>query len=93
MDWVIDTDMLVRAEEDKEGDEVHAHFFNVMELLGIIRRSDHYLVMDYDDRIKEEYRNNLQPRGWVSNFLKYFSNQAKVRYVSGRLTNRLTERL
>ena len=90
MDWVIDTDVLVRAED---GDENHEHCFNVMELLGIIRQSDHYLVVDYDGTIEQQYRENLQPLGWVSKFLKSFVNQAKVRYVSGSLINRITGRL
>ena len=87
MDWVIDTDVLVRAEGL---DERHEHWFNINDLLGIIRQSDHFIVMDYDGAIEEQYRNNLQPRSWVHRFLKDFFNQAKVRYVSGRLTNRLT---
>lgn len=90
MDWVIDTDVLVRAEGF---DERHDHWFNINDLLGIIRQSDHYIVMDYDDAIEEQYRNNLQPLGWVSRLLRNFINQAKIRYVSGRLTNRLTDRL
>ena len=90
MYWVIDTDVLVRAEE---GDENHDHCFNVMYLLGIIRQPDHYLVMDHNGTIEEQYRNNLQPRGWAHRFLKDFFNQAKIRFVSGRLINRLTGRL
>ena len=87
MDWVIDTDALVRADD---GDEDHEHCFNIMDLLGTIRHSDHYLVVDYDGTIEEQYRNNLQPMGWVYRFFRNFVNQAKVRYVSGRLTNRLS---
>ena len=90
MDWVIDTDVLVRADE---GDEDHEHSFNVMELLGIIRQSDHYLVLDYDGTIEEQYRNNLQPRAWMHRFLRNFVNRAKIRYVSGRLDNRLSNQL
>ena len=66
MDWVIDTDVLVRAEGL---DERHEHWFNINDLLGIIRQSDHYIVMDYDGAIEEQYRNNLQPLGWVYRFL------------------------
>ena len=87
MDWVIDTDVLVRAEGL---DERHEHWFNINDLLGIIRQSDHYLVMDYDGTIERQYRENLQPRGWVHRFLKNFVNQAKISYVPGRLTNRIT---
>ena len=90
MDWVIDTDVLVRAEE---GDETHEHCFNVMYLLGIIRQSDHYLVMDHNGTIERQYRENLKPLRLVHRFLKNFVNQAKIRYVSGRLTNRLTSGL
>ena len=67
MDWVIDTDVLVRADDWNEN---HGHCFNVMDLLGIIRQSDHYLVLDYDGTIEQQYRKNLQPRGWVSKVLK-----------------------
>ncbi len=90
MDWVIDTDALVRADD---GDEDHEHCFNIMDLLGTIRQSDHYLVVDYDGIIEGQYRNNLQPVGWVYRFFRNFVNQAKVRYVSGRLTNRLSSGL
>ena len=90
MDWVIDTEVLARAEGL---DERHEHWFNVNELLGIIRQSDHYIVMDYDGTIDNQYRKNLQPLGWVHRFLRNFVNQAKIRYVSGRLTNQLSEGL
>ena len=90
MDWVIYTDVLVRAEGF---DERHDHWFNINDLLGIIRQSDHYFVMDYGGAIKEQYRKNLAARGWVHRFLDKLINQAKIRYVSGKLTIRLTDRL
>ena len=87
MDWVIDTDVLVRADE---GDENHEHCFNVIDLLGIIRRSDHYLVVDYGGLIERQYRRKVPPRGLVSKILRNLVNQAKIFYVSGMLTNRIT---
>ena len=87
MDWAIDTDVLVRVDT---GDESHDHCFNVMDLLGIIRQSDHYIVVDQGGLIEGQYRNNLLQVGWVHRFLRNIINQAKIRYVSGSLTNRIT---
>ena len=64
-----------------------------MDLLGIIRQADYYLVVDYDGVIEQQYRDNLRPLGWVSKVLRNLVNQAKVRYVSGSLINRITGRL
>ena len=87
MDWTIDTDVLVRVDT---GDESHDHCFNVMDLLGIIRQSDHYIVVDQGGLIEGQYRNNLLQVGWVHRFLRNIINQAKIRFVSGSLTNRIT---
>ncbi len=90
MDWVIDTDVLVRAED---GDERHDHCFNVLGLLGVILKSGHDIVIDDCDKINSQYRNNLYATGLVYRFLKTFASRGQVRYVSGRLINRLSTEL
>ena len=58
MDWVIDTDVLVRAEGF---DERHEHWFNINDLLGIIRQADHSIVMDYAVPLKNSIATTFNP--------------------------------
>ena len=90
MDWVIDTDVLVGVDS---GNEDHGHCLNVIHLLGIIRQSDHFIVIDHEGTIQRQYQKNLKRQGWVHRFLKDFVNQSKIRYESGKLNNRLTSKL
>ena len=87
---MIDTDVLVRAEQ---GDERHDHCFNVLRLLGAIRASNHVIAVDDGDIINREYRRNLDSSGLVYRFLQSFASRGRVRYVSGRLTNRMSRDL
>ena len=86
MDWVIDTDVLARA---NDGDERHDHCFNVLQLLGTLRMSGHVIVVDDEGRIDREYRRNLDPTGMVNRLLIRLSKGNQIRYVSGQLTNRI----
>ena len=86
MDWVIDTDVLARA---NDGDEHHDHCFNVLQLLGTIRMSGHVIAIDDEGRIDREYRRNLDPAGMVNRLLIRLGKDNQIRYVSGRLTNRI----
>lgn len=90
MDWVIDTDVLVRADEF---DERHDHFINVMQLLGTMLRSEHVIAVDYEHKIRKEYRENLDPAGWVHKLLRKFVKGGRVVYKSGKLTNRISRKL
>ena len=90
MYWVIDTDVLVRADKF---DMEHDHFFNVNTLLLAIRNSDHTLAVDHAHRILNEYRRRIDPNGWVAKFLAEFEMQRQVYTISGRLTNRMTNQL
>ena len=90
MHWVIDTEVLACADRGKE---CHDHFFNVQQLLGTIRSSGHFIVVDHEGEIEKEYRDNLTSTGWVYKFLNSFSKRGKVLYLSGRLANRLTNGL
>ena len=86
MDWVIDTDVLARADD---GDEHHDHCFNVLQLLGTIRMSGHVIVVDYEGKIDREYRRNLDPAGMVNRLLIRLGKDNQIRYVSGQLNNRI----
>ena len=90
MDWVVDTDVLVRAEQL---DDRHDHWVNVMQLLTRMNNLTHSLVVDYDDKISSEYRSNLSATGWVYKLLARFVLRGHVRYVSGRLSNRINRGL
>ena len=90
MDWVIDTDVLARA---NDGDESHDHCFNVLQLLGTIRMSGHVIVVDDEGKVDREYRRNLDPAGMVNRLLIRLGKNNQMRYVSGRLTNRIEREL
>ena len=90
MDWVIDTDVLARADC---GDDCHDHCINVLQLLGTMRASGHVLVVDHELKVIEEYRRNLRPTGVVQKFLKKFADDGKIQYKSGRLVDRMSRKL
>ena len=90
MDWVIDTDVLVRADRY---DENHDHWVRVSGLLSAIDRLSHTLVVDNEDKIKNEYDRNLNNSGWVRRYIQRFTFRGQVRYVSGSLYNRIYNRL
>ena len=86
MDWVIDTDVLVRAENLANG---HDHWLNVFRLLSSMDSLNHLLAMDHSHKVMGEYRRNLSPNGWVGKLLAKFAKRGKVRYLSGELPNRI----
>ena len=86
MDWVIDTDVLSRADV---GDENHDHCFNVVQLLATMRGSSHVIAMDSEGRIAGEYQRNLNSSGMVNKLLIRLGKDNQIRYVSGQLTNRI----
>ena len=90
MDWVIDTDVLARADW---GDDCHDHCINVLQLLGTMRACGHLIVVDHEHKIIEEYRRNLSPTGGVHKFLKKFEDDGKIQHVSGRLVERISRKL
>ena len=90
MDWVIDTDVLARADV---GDENHDHCFNVLQLLATMRGSSHVIAMDSEGRIAGEYQRNLNSRGMVNRLLVRLAKDNQIRYVSGRLKIRNTQGL
>ena len=90
MDWVIDTDVLVRADRL---DDCHDHWNQVFGLLHSIDRKHDYLAVDGEDIIKAQYDRTISRSGWVYRFVQKFISRGQILYVSGRLTNRLASRL
>ena len=90
MYWVIDTDVLARADRF---DTEHDLYFNVISLLSAIRSSNYFIVVDHDHRILGEYRRNLAPNGWVAKFLAEFEKQHRVHSISGTLDSRIANAL
>ena len=90
MDWVIDTDVLVRAEQ---GQAEHNHFLNIFQLLTGIRRLDDFLAVDHEGLIDREYRKNLPANGNIYRFLKDLAFRRRVLYLSGSLSQRISSGL
>ena len=86
MDWVIDTDVLVRAEILANG---HDHWLNVFRLLSSMDALGDSLVVDHEGEVLRQYRNNLSPGGFVGQLLSRFTIRNQIRYVSGRLQQRI----
>ena len=84
MDWVIDTDVLVRADNLGNG---HDHWSNVMDLLSSMDRLGHSLVVDYEHKILGQYYSNLTRHGWIIKLLGKFSTRGRIRFVSGGLSD------
>ena len=90
MDWVIDTDVLVRANDNVED---HDHWTNVFRLLDAMDRGGDSIVVDYNHEINRQYRDNLTAQGWVIKFINKFARTGQTKFVSGYLTRRLTARI
>jgi hypothetical protein len=84
MEWVIDTQVLVRADENNNS---HDHLFNVAHLLDSMVRFGHFLSVDIEGRIQGEYRRRLNPNGYVQEYLHYLVSRGRVNYYAGQLTN------
>ena len=82
MEWVIDTDVLVRAQNY---DDNHDHWSIVMTLLSYIGDRDHFLAVDDQHIILGEYYDNLQPNGWVQKLIGLQIARKRVNYRTGRL--------
>ena len=82
MDWVIDTDVLVRADNLVNG---HNHWFNVIGILRDMYIRGHSLSIDHEGVIDSQYRRNLGPRGLVYKFLGMLASRGQIRYLSGQL--------
>ena len=87
MDWVIDTDVLVRADNLENG---HEHYLYVFRLLSAMDSLGDRLAVDYQYRVLGEYRNNLSPNGFVGKLLNKFTTRNRIHYVSGELSRQLS---
>lgn len=90
MDWVVDTDVLVRADENLDD---HDHWTNVFRLLDEMYRGGDSIVVDYGHEINRQYRHHLTAHGWVIKFINKFARTGQTRFVAGNLTRRVTARL
>jgi len=87
MDWVIDTDVLVRADNIGNG---HEHYLYVFRLLSAMDSLGDRLTVDYQYRVLREYRNTLRPNGFVGKLLNKFTTRNRIHYVSGELSQQLS---
>ena len=83
MHWVIDTDVLVRADRF---DDDHDHWSKVMRLLNTMDSLDHFLLVDQQDQIFGEYRRNLRQDSWVRKIIDKLLSRNQVFFYSGGLT-------
>ena len=86
MDWVIDTDVLARA--DAISIE-HGHYFNVSYLLGHIRETSQSIAVDDQYVIFGEYHRTLRRNGPMIVFLTSLAQRGLVRYVSGNVPRKI----
>lgn len=86
--WVIDTDVLVRAE-----DLAIDHGMNIFQMLGRLTDGNHRIVVDYTHQVLGQYYGNLSPTGWVFKILKQLVTRGQINYVSGNVPRNLSEGL
>jgi len=86
--WVIDTDVLVRAE-----DLAIDHGMNIFQMLGRLTDGNHRIVVDYTHQVLGQYYGNLSPTGWVIKILKQLATRGQINYVSGNVPRNLSEGL
>ena len=90
MDWVIDTDVLVRADQLGNG---HDHWLNVFRLLSSIDVMGDSLVVDHEHIIEGQYRTNLSNTGFVVKLINKFATRNRIRFVSGVLPRQISSGL
>lgn len=86
--WVIDTDVLVRAENITT-----QHGLNMMRMLTCALASKDLIAVDDDGYILKEYRRNLNPTAWVSSMILWFQRQSRIEFKKGDIPARLKSRL
>ena len=90
MEWVIDTDVLGRAQNY---DDNHDHWSVMMRLLSSIGEQDHLLAVDGQHEILGEYYSRLGQDGWVQKWVSRQIARGRVMYYSGGLTINLSRGL
>ena len=90
MQWVIDTDVMVKADQ---GLTDHEHDLKIIDLTSIIRREGHFLALDSDWEIENQYRRNIDPRGNIIRFLNYLAKNGRLVHYSGNVPNPLKTKL
>jgi hypothetical protein len=85
MEWVIDTQVLVDADKN---DNSHGHLLNVTHLLDSMIRFGHFLAVDTEGRIEDQYRKQrLNPNGYVQVVLRHLVSRGRLIHYAGQLTN------
>ena len=88
--WVIDTDVLVRA---SHGDVAHSHTDNTLRLLGSLPIGGDSLAVDYGYVILREYWGNIRPNSAIGRLLRQLFKNDKILYVSGELASHIERHL